>query len=60
MSQLFIIGGSIDSSYKTLRSCYIYNLNFDKWNQITDLNKERFDADCTVFESKIVVTGGDN
>ena len=30
----------------------------DKWSQIADMNEERLDPACTVYEGKIVVSGG--
>ena len=32
----------------------------DRWSQIADINENRDDAACTVYEGKIVVSGGWN
>ena len=48
------------SSGKSNRLCYTYNFKCDKLSQITHLNEARDCAACTVFEGKIVVTGGDD
>ena len=32
----------------------------DKWSNIADMNERRCDAACTVYEGKIVVSGGRN
>ena len=58
--ELFIIGGWIKSSDISSKSCFKYNMKVDKWTQIADLKVKRDTAACTVFEGKIVVTGGEN
>ena len=60
MSKLYFIGGYTKSSYISVSSCYTYDINSNIWNKIANLNKVRYNASCTVFESKIVVTGGFN
>ena len=40
------------------RKCFVYNLKNKKWTQLSRIHEMRFDAPCTVFEGKIVVTGG--
>ena len=37
---------------------FVYNLKADKSFQLADTKEERYFAACTVFEGKIVVTGG--
>ena len=56
---LYILGGN---SYNglILKSCFVYNIKCDKWSQIADINENRDDAACTVYEGRIVVTGGNN
>ena len=56
---LFIIGGSIKSSDKTLKCCFSYNMKEGKCNKIAHLNEAKDCAACTVFEGKIVVSGGE-
>ena len=58
MSKLYLIGGYIKRSCKSPNSCCIYDINSNTWNEITNLNVARNYAACTVFEGKIVVTGG--
>ena len=58
MSKLYLIGGWIKSSRKSLSSCYTYDINNNTRNKIADLNAARYYAACTVFEGKVVVTGG--
>ena len=60
LKQMFVIGGWIRSSDETLSSCFIYSFKSDSWSQIADLNVARDSAACTVFEGKIVVSGGGN
>ena len=45
---------------KILSSCYTYDYNSNVRNKIADLKIAREFAACTVFEGKIVVTGGYN
>ena len=45
-------------SYVYSSKCIVYNDKDDKWSQIADLNEERIAAAFTVFEGKIVVSGG--
>ena len=54
---LYIIGG-INENYQKLRSCRVFSLKYNKWSQIADMNEIRYRAACTVYEGKIVVTGG--
>ena len=41
-------------------SFFLYNSKNDKWTQRAEINQTRCYAACTVFEGKIVVTGGIN
>ena len=60
MNKLYLVGGYIRSSNKSLCSCYTYEINTNTWNKIANLNVARDCAACTVFEGKIVFTGGEN
>ena len=60
MSKFYFIGGWINSSRKSISSCYTYDINSNTRNKIADLNVARDCAACTVFEGKVVVTGGAN
>ena len=42
------------------RIFFVYNLRNDKWTQLANTNQNNYHAACTVFEGKIVVTGGKN
>ena len=55
---LYIIGGWGFGCNKILSTCLVYNIKHDKWSQIADMNDKRELAACTVFEGKIVVSGG--
>ena len=37
---------------------FYYNFELNKVSKLTDMNKSKYYAACTVFEGKIVVTGG--
>ena len=60
MSKLYLIGGYTESNEKSLDLCCTYDINSNAQNKLASLNVARDCAACTVFESKIVVTGGDN
>ena len=60
MNKLYLIGGWIIISDESLSSCYNYDIFSKTWNEIADLNEVRKWAECTIFEGKIVVTGGVN
>ena len=59
ISKLYIIGGHSKSIDRYISLCYTYDVNSNTWNEISGLNKARDCAACTVFEGKIVVTGGE-
>ena len=54
---LYIIGG-IYEYYERQKSCLAYDMKRDRWSQIADMNEKRYLAACTVYEGKIVVSGG--
>ena len=56
---LYMLGGRYDN-FQTLRSCFVYNMKYERWTKIADMNEHRKCAACTVYESSIVVTGGGN
>ena len=55
MNELYVLGGYCDDY---LRSCFKYNFTLNRLSYISIMNESRLDAACTVFESKIVVSGG--
>ena len=57
MGKLYLIGGW---RKKNLSSCHTYDINENTWIEIANLNMARDRAACTVFEGKIVITGGEN
>ena len=60
MKKLFVIGGWIKTGDISLRLCQTYSLKTKKWCHLRNLNIARDNAACTIFEGKIVVTGGYN
>ena len=58
MSKLYVIGGFLSINGDLLGSCFANNLNSVRSSKLSDLNVARYDAACTIFESRIVVTGG--
>ena len=59
MKNIFVIGECNESSYESLKFSFTYSYKIDKWKQIAKFNVARHCAACTIFEGKIVVTGGD-
>ena len=57
MKSVYVIGG-YSEKYGFLKHCLMYSKESDEWIKIASLNIERGCAACTVFEGKIVVTGG--
>ena len=56
MKNLYLLGGlEIPTA---LRTCWMYETGNKKWVKISDMNFCRSAAACTVFEGKIVVSGG--
>ena len=55
MKCLYVFGGYLD---RPLSTCFKYSLITGKWIRIASLKIERYFAACTVFEGKIVVSGG--
>ena len=56
MQKLIVIGGCKDCD--TLNSCMAYDIKTNKWTYIASMNVSRKDTSCTVFQGKVVVTGG--
>ena len=49
-----------DYAYVAVNYCLVCNINIIRLSQIYDNNKERQNAFCTVYDSRIVVTGDSN
>ena len=60
MGKLYLIGGYFINEVKYLTSCFTYEIIKNTWNKLADLNVARGFTASTVFEGKIVVTGGLN
>ena len=56
MKELFVFGGHYFRG--TISSCFRYNFRLNKWSYKANMNESRIEAACTVFEGKIVVSGG--
>ena len=56
MQKIFVIGGS--NSNESINSCMAYDCKIKKWTYIASMNESRKDTSCTVFQGKVVVTGG--
>ena len=56
MKNVYIFGGFSDKYW--LRGCYKYDTKTRQWIVRASMNDCRRDATCTVFEGKIVLTGG--
>ena len=58
MNQIFIVGGC-NKQYDSLDSCMKFDTNDKKWKAIAKMNEARTSPGCTVFEGRVVVSGGD-
>ena len=67
MDKVYIIGGCINYHYgyndplfplKPLNSCLQFDSTTAKWKQVGEMNEERVNAACALFEGGIVVCGG--
>ena len=57
MQRLFVISGSVGWC-KYERSCMFYEKQSEKWTSTSYMMEGRANAACTVFEGKLVVSGG--
>ena len=55
---VFVIGGSNFGNPNYTNACLKYDVQQDNWNYIASMNHKMFGAACTVFEGRIVVSGG--
>ena len=60
MKYLYVFSGVKDLNYDKLSTSIKYSCKTGKWNYIASLKTERYSAACTVFDGKIVVSGGFN
>ena len=56
MKNIYVFGGNINGM--SSNTCLKYNTRSNIWKYITNLNNSRRHMACTVFESKVVVSGG--
>ena len=56
MKCIYVVGGRF--TYQSKKTCLKYTTIDSKWKSIANLNNSRTFASCTVFEGKIVVSGG--
>ena len=55
LNSAYIIGGIITQG---INSCLKFDTANLTWSEIAEIKEPRFDASCTVYEGKTVVTGG--
>ena len=60
MKNLYIIGGETQQSNNIMRnsSCLKYDIKSSQWSCIAEMKIHRICSACTVFEGKIVISGG--
>ena len=58
VDNVYCIGGS-DLTHET-NSCVVFNTKNHTWNIVARMKQRRSKSSCTVFEGRIVVTGGFN
>ena len=56
MDKIFALGGSITGSI--VNSCAEYDVNGNKWRQVSSMSQGRYYASCVVFQEQVVVSGG--
>ena len=58
MDKIFVIGGFSASVLDTTNSCLQFNTEDKSWKEVAEMNEARYNAACSVFEERIVVSGG--
>ena len=56
MDSIYIVGGVV--GYSSTNTCVEFCTKTLKWHNISNMNGERTKAACTVFEGRVVVSGG--
>ena len=56
MQKILVIGGRRNEEF--INSCMAYDCKRNIWNYITKMNQNREDTSSTIFQGKVVVTGG--
>ena len=59
MDNVYIIGGLIRNNWDTA-TCFEFNTKSLKWKEISKMNDARRHSACSVFEGRVVVSGGNN
>ena len=57
MNKIYFIGGT-GKHRRSVNYCMEFDTKDYKWKKIARMNEARGDASCTVFEGRLVVTGG--
>ena len=58
MGKIYVVGGNTKNGDKDLRSCTVYDPKKNVWGKIAHMKESRSYPACTVFDGKIVVSGG--
>ena len=59
IDKIYVIGGREDlENWNALNSCLEYDVKGNEWRETAAMNEARYIAACTVFQGKIVVSGG--
>ena len=56
MNNVYVIGGLI--GYNRTNSCMDLNIKDNIWRRIARMKEARYVSACSVFEGKLVVSGG--
>ena len=59
MNQIYIVGGE-NEYVEHLDTCLKFDTKHKQWEEVARMNETRCGASCTVYEGKIVVSGGWN
>lgn len=55
--RLYVLGGSSDSD-EPISDCYYFNLEKDEWEDLPELNIDRYSKSIAIWENKLYVFGG--
>ena len=60
MNKIFIIGGYAyeDGEWTTTNTCLQFNTKDNNWKKVARMSQARDNAACTVFEGRIIISGG--
>ena len=58
VDSIFFVGGYYNRNNDIRRSCVVFNTISEKCKEVAKMNDNRIHAACTVFEGRVVISGG--